>query len=123
MSLGNARLVPDFPGRPLSATAGCYFCAGIRKHNDPGVVDTGHNVHMEGRVYVCVQCVEWLGSLVGLLDRATARELSESNERLSASNRSFGSSLRAADRRAEAAEDAVEALRAEIKVLKAQRKS
>lgn len=93
MSLGDARLQAEFPGRPYSATAGCYFCSNHRMPEDPSVVDTGHNVHMEGRMYVCLPCVDHLAAVAGLLGRATAAKLQEAVTGLQKNNRVQGIEL------------------------------
>lgn len=121
MSLGDARAIPEFPGRPFSATPGCYFCGSPRQSDHGGVIDTGHNVHMEGRVHICFSCVDYLTSLRGGASPATIDRMKEQNEALRASNRSLGSSLKAAQKGMEAAQDANVALQDNIKVLKAQR--
>ncbi len=96
MSLGDAQLAPDFPGRPRSATAGCYFCGTHKQPEDPGVLDTGHHVHMEGFLYICLPCVEHMANLIGLVDRATAGRLKAKNVELAESNRRLGVELKTA---------------------------
>ncbi len=96
MSLGDATLVPEFPGRPRSATAGCYFCGTHRLPEDPGVLDTGHYVSMEGFIYICLPCVDHIANVCGLLDRATSDKLRDKNVQLAQSNRQAGMDLKAA---------------------------
>ncbi len=109
MSLGDAVLASEFPGRPRSATAGCYFCGTHRLPADPGVLDTGHYVEMEGYIYVCLPCVDHIANVCGLLDRATAAKLREKNTELSNSNRKLGTDLRTVQGLAAAFENALKA--------------
>ncbi len=95
MSLGSAVLIPEFPGRPRSATAGCYFCNNHRMDGDLGVLDTGHYVHMEGFVYICLTCADHLTNLAGGADRAEASKLRAKIETLGASNRKLGAEAKA----------------------------
>ncbi len=118
MSLGDARLIPDFPGRPFSATPGCYFCGSHKQNGHEGVIDTGHNVHMEGRVHVCLSCVDHLTALRGGFSPVTAARLKEQNAELGLSNRALGASLKAAQKGMEAAQDANVALQDQIRALK-----
>lgn len=96
MSFGDARLDPDFIGKPLAAVPGCYSCGNHKQAADPGVVDTGLSVHMEGRVFLCIPCIEHLANVAGLLDRATADRLREKNVELADTNRRLGVELRSA---------------------------
>ena len=121
MSLGDARVIGDFPGRPFSATPGCYFCGSHKQSDQAGVIDTGHNVHMEGRVHICFSCVDYLSSLRGGASPATVDRLKEQNEALRVSNRALGASLKAAQKGMEAAQDANVALTDQIKALKGSR--
>ncbi len=109
MSLGDATLTPEFPGRPRSAVAGCYFCNNHRMDTDAGVIDTGHHVHMEGFVYICLTCVDHLANLAGAADRASAAKLRDKNAELGQRNRQAGLDLRAAKLDVEALKAQLEA--------------
>ncbi len=95
MSIGDASLASEFPGRPRSATAGCYFCNTHRLDGDAGVIDTGHHVHMEGFVYICLTCVDHLANVSGGADRAEAVKLRAKIVALGDSNRRLGAEARA----------------------------
>lgn len=88
--------MPDFIGRPMAASPGCYFCNSHKMPEDPGVLDTGINIHMEGRVFICIPCVEHLANLSGLADRKTADTLREKNVELGKSNRKLAIELKSA---------------------------
>ncbi len=114
MPIGSAKLIPEFPGRPLSASPGCYFCGQDKGRDAPGVLDLNHYIDMEGYVFLCVACVEWLAGLCGLLSRREVEKLQEKVAELGASNRKLGMELKSANSIAKA----METLVADMKKLK-----
>lgn len=87
------QLIPEFNGPELSASGGvCYFCGSGRQPSDKGIVLTDINIHMEGIIEVCRNCVVQMSALYGCLSPEAADDLR-------ARNREFGRRAGVAEKR------------------------